>query len=306
MKKKIYLLLITLILLISTTACGTKKTDGPVINMYDGTYAEIMIINQMVKLLVEEYTEATVVIKDGMTLVNQFREMQGNNPSNDLFLTYDGSTLASIYNRNPSDVPAGMTLFEYVKQIGEDEYGVTSLDKIGINNTYAIAVTQETADRYNLRKVSDLIPVADQLVFGAEPSFFAEETEDRYYAFVDAYGLNFKDAVSIDVNLKYTAIVNGNFDVTEVYSTDGLNKKYDLVILEEDLGFFPDYYANLVARKGFFEDFAEIENLYEVLDMLTGQISDAEMVEMSYAVDVDGKTPASVAREFLLSKGLLK
>ncbi|MDD2591930.1 MAG: glycine betaine ABC transporter substrate-binding protein [Erysipelotrichaceae bacterium] len=306
MKKKIYLLLISLFLLISTAACsGNEQEEGPVINMYDGTYAEIMIINQMVKQLVEEYTDATVVIRDGMTLVNQFKEMQGDNPSNDLFLTYDGSTLASIFNRNPSDVPEGMTLFEYTRQVGEEEYGVTSLDKIGINNTYAIAVTRETAEKYNLEKVSDLIPIADELVFGAEPSFFSEETEDRYYAWVDAYGIEFKDAVSIDVNLKYTAIVNGNFDVTEVYSTDGLNKKYDLVILEEDLGFFPDYYANLVARKGFFEDFAEIENLYEVLDMLTGQITDAEMVEMSYAVDVEGKTPAEVANTFLVEKGLL-
>ena len=78
MKKKIYLLLITLLLLVSTAACGnTQEEEGPVINMYDGTYAEIMIINQMVKILVEEHTDATVVIKDGMTLVNQFREMQG-------------------------------------------------------------------------------------------------------------------------------------------------------------------------------------------------------------------------------------
>lgn len=306
MKKKIYLLLITLLLLVSTTACGnTQEEEGPVINMYDGNYAEIMIINQMVKILVEEHTDATVVIKDGMTLVNQFREMQGDTPSNDLFLTYDGSTLASVFNKNPSDVPEGMTLFEYTRQVGEEEYGVTSLDKIGINNTYAIAVTAETAEKYNLEKVSDLIPIASELVFGAEPSFFTEETEDRYYAWVEAYGLEFKDAVSIDVNLKYTAIVNGNFDVTEVYSTDGLNKKYGLVILEEDMKFFPDYYANLVARKGFFEDFAEVENLYEVLDMLSGQITDDEMVDMNYAVDVDGETPNDVARAFLQEKGLI-
>ena len=110
----------------------------------------------------------------------------------------------------------------------------------------------------------------------------------------------------IDINLKYTAIANGNFDVTEVYTTDGLNRKYDLVILEDDQGFFPAYNGVLVIRDGLFEDYAETApDLEEVLAMLEGSLTNDAMTGMTYAVDVEEKEASDVAREYLVAQGLL-
>ena len=43
----------------------------------------------------------------------------------------------------------------------------------------------------------------------------------------------------------------------------------------------------------------------QVLELLTGQVSSEDMVELTYAVDVDGRPVEEVASEFLRSKGLL-
>ena len=91
-----------------------------------------------------------------------------------------------------------------------------------------------------------------------------------------------------------------------VYATDGLNKDANLTILEDDKGFFPEYNGVLMVRDGFFEDFAEqAPELEEVLDLLTGQFTNEVMSELTYRVDVLGENVDAVARDYLVSIGLL-
>ena len=71
----------------------------------------------------------------------------------------------------------------------------------------------------------------------------------KYGPFCDFYGLNFKEHIAIDNSLKYSAVENGNFDVMVVYATDGLNRKAGLKVLEDDLGFFPEYNGALLVRE---------------------------------------------------------
>ena len=110
----------------------------------------------------------------------------------------------------------------------------------------------------------------------------------------------------MDAGLKYTAVENRSFDVTEVYATDGLNRKAGLKILEDDLHFFPEYNGAFLIREDTLERFsAAAPELEEVLDLLAGQISNEDMTEMTYQVDVLGRSADDVAREFLQSRGLL-
>ena len=128
----------------------------------------------------------------------------------------------------------------------------------------------------------------------------------KFGPFTAFYGLNFKDVVSVDVSLKYAAAEKGSFDVTGVYATDGLDRKANLKVLEDDLSFFPDYNGALLVRVDTFERFADTApNLEEVLNLLADQISNDDMVEMTYQVDVLGRTVDDVAHEFLVSRGLL-
>ena len=181
-------------------------------------------------------------------------------------------------------------------------YDSQLIGKLGFDNTYAIAVTREVADKYNLKKVSDLKKAASQLTFGAESEFFSREGSMKYQPFVEFYGLHFKNTVSVDTSLKYNAIENGSFQVTEVYATDGLNKKAGLVTLEDDRHFFPDYYGTFFVRNDTLRRFPKLK---KVLSQLNGQISNEDMVNMTYQVDVEGKSVDTVARNFLIKKGLI-
>lgn len=309
MKKKILSIALATLLLLSVFAMAgcSKKADYTELTLYEGDYSEVTLAHYLVKYLVEDHTDLTVNVKDQMSLTNQFKEATADDPSCDILLNYDGTLLSQWLQKDVSDVPEGTSLYDYVKENIKAQFGVDMLGKLGLNNTYAIAVMPETAEKYGLSTCSDLVPVASELTFGAESNFFTEEFTDRYWSFIEAYGMTFADYSSIDINLKYTAIANGNFDVTDVYTTDGLNLKYNLVILTDDLNFFPEYNGVLVVREGLFEDCAETApNLQEVLEMLTGQVSSADMTGMTYAVDVEEQSPADVAHDFLLSKGLIE
>lgn len=128
----------------------------------------------------------------------------------------------------------------------------------------------------------------------------------KYGPFTAFYGLDFKDAVPVDAGLKYTAIESRAFDVTEVYATDGLNRKTGLKLLEDDLGFFPEYNGAFLIREDTLERFsAAAPELETVLELLTGRISNEDMTEMTYQVDVMNRGADEVALEFLQTRGLL-
>lgn len=270
--------------------------------LYDGDYSETQLMHHMVKMLVEDRTDLTVTIQDQMSQVNNFNALTGSGHTCDLMISYDGTLLTTFFHQDVTDVPEGMSLYDYVNQVAQEEYGMRLLEKLGFDNTYAVAVPQAVADRYGLETVSDLIPIADQLTFGAEQGFFTREGSMKYYPFVEFYGLEFRDKISVDLGLKYTAIESGSFDVTVVYATDGLNRKVGLKILEDDKSFFPDYNGAFLVREDVLEQHPELEG---ILNKLAGRIPTEQMAELTYQVDVVGRTVDDVAREFLVSQGLL-
>lgn len=273
--------------------------------LYDGDYSETQLVHQMVKLLVEDKTDLTVTIKDQMSQVNNYKSLVGESHSCDLMISYDGTLLTTFLHKDTSDVPEGESIYDYANALAAGQ-GLRLLGKLGFDNTYAIAVTEQTAEKYRLETISDLVPVAGELSFGAEHEFFTAEGSMKYGPFTEYYGLSFRETVPVDVSLKYAAVENGSFDVTEVYTTDGLNRKAKLKVLEDDRNFFPDYNGALLVREDIFERFADAApNLEEVLGLLDGQISNDDMVEMTYAVDVEGRSVEDVAREFLVARGLL-
>lgn len=301
--KKFTAVLLCFILVFSLAGCSSKDDQKSII-IYDGNFSEMKLIHQMVKLLVEDKTDVTVTIKDEMTAVNSYNELLKG--TCDLMNSYDGTLLTTYLKLDTTDVPKDQTLYDYANKIATEDKKVHLLDKLGINNTYAIAVTQTVADKYNLNTISDLIPVANELVFGAEHEFFSEEGSMKFTPFIEFYGLNFKDSKPVDLNLKYTAIENGNFDVTEVYATDGLNKKAQLKVLEDDQSFFPEYNGALLVRNDLFERFKDVApDLEEVLNQLGGIFTNEIMVDLTYQVDVDGKSVEEVAKAFLQEKGLI-
>ena len=102
--------------------------------------------------------------------------------------------------------------------------------------------------------------------------------------------------------LRYTAINNGDVNVIDAYSTDSEIKQYDLMTLADDQHLFPPYQGAPLMRQDFANKHPQI---VKSLNQLQGKITETEMVTMNYAVNVEGKKPAAVAREYLQQKGLL-
>lgn len=274
--------------------------------LYDGDYSETQLMHHMVKMLVEDKTDLDVTIQDQMSQVNNYKALLGANHTCDLMISYDGTLLTTFLNQDVTDVPEGSTIYDYVNQQATELQDLHLMGQLGFDNTYAVAVPEALAEEYHLETVSDLIPIAGQLRFGAEQGFFSREGSMKFYPFAEFYGLQFKEAIPVDMGLKYTSVENGRFDVTVVYATDGLNRKANLKILEDDRHFFPDYNGAFLVRNDTFARFAEeAPELESVLELLAGNISTEQMAEMTYQVDVVGRSVDEVAHEFLVSLDLL-
>ena len=98
-----------------------------------------------------------------MSQVNNFKAMVGSNHTCDLMISYDGTLLTTFFGQDVDDVPAGMSIYEYVNQVSRQDYGMTLLDQLGFDNTYAIGVPQALAEEYGLETISDLIPIAEEV-----------------------------------------------------------------------------------------------------------------------------------------------
>ena len=299
MKKLLgYLLALTLGLgLLSGCA---PKAEGEEFIIIDGDFAEMNIFTHMAKLLIEENTDYRVKIQPTMAVTLAYDQIRTGKM--DLRLSYDGTLMATLLQLDLSTKPDGLTVYEYAQQEGR-KAGVELLGKLGFENTYAVAVTKEVAQQYGLTKVSQLIPIADQLIFGAEHQFFDEEGTVRFKPFTTFYGLEFEDGISMDLTLKYAAMASGNIDVTLVYGTDGLNLKYELVVLDDDWEFFPEYFGAYLVRTNLDEEFPGVR---EALEKLSGAFTLESTIALNYQVDVEDKDPAQVARTYLKSKGLIK
>ena len=116
------------------------------------------------------------------------------------------------------------------------------------------------------------------------------------------YNMNFKKVVAMDSSPRYLALSNGESDVVDAFSTDGLLKKFGLTVLEDDQHFFPPYYAVPVIRSEVLEAHPELEDL---LGQLGAVLTDDVMGTLNYQVDEENQDPETVAKTFLQEQGLI-
>ena len=274
--------------LLSFCACGSK--DKRTVTIIDGDFAEMRLFTQIAKLMIEDRTDIRVKVKDSMASSLAFEQIK--NGKMDIYMSYDGSLLTAYLGHDPSEVPEGTSLYDYANELGKKEAGVMLSPKLGEQDTYVVAVMPETAEKYHLTKVSDLKKCAKELTFAAEHEFF-DEGSKHFDAFVSTYGLDFRQNNTIDRGLKYVGINAGNMDVTVVYSTDGLNKRFGLVTLEDDLHFFPEYNGAYLLRADLYEDFPELEAIFQEL---AGKFDNEICTDLNYRIDVKVEEPKKVAR----------
>lgn len=288
---------LAVVCLMTTTAFGNMKTADKSISIGSKDYTEQSIIASMVAELIEAKTD--IEVKRNLDLGGtQICFTALNSGDIDMYIEYSGTAYGDTLKYPPiSDMNQ---VYETVKKDFKDQFDIEVLNQMGFNNTYALAVTQETAEKYNLKTISDLAKVGSQLTAGTSLEFL--NRGDGLPGIEKIYGFKFKKSIGIDGSPKYTALVNKETEVTDAFSTDGLLKKLNLVVLEDDKNFFPPYYAIPIIRSETLEKYPEIKPLVEDLGThLTNEI----MMELNYRVDELQEKPEDVAKDFLMSIGLI-
>ena len=166
----------------------------------------------------------------------------------------------------------------------------------GFENSYAVGIGGALASERELTRVSELAAHPD-LRAGFSHEFLSRE--DGWPALRAAYGLP-QDAVGVEHALAYGAIEAGQLDVTDAYTTDGELTVRDIVLLEDDRGFFPEYSAVLLARQDLPAEAAA------TLSALEGLIDERSMQGLNHAVATSDQSPAQVAGAFLREQGLIE
>jgi len=127
---------------------------------------------------------------------------------------------------------------------------------------------------------------------------------DGYKGLSEQYGFKFVSApIQMDPGLMYRAVADGAVDVIDGFATDGRIPAYGLVVLKDNQGFFPPYYAAPLVRQETLKKFPELK---EVLNGLAWKLTDVTMQGLSYQVDEKGRKASEVAREFLVEQGLIE
>jgi osmoprotectant transport system substrate-binding protein len=216
----------------------------------------------------------------------------------DLYAEYTGTALTAVLGEPSSNDTE--KVYRTVRDAYRDRFGFDVGPPLGFNNTFAIVVRGEDAQKLKLRTISDLVPSAPRWRAGFGYEFM--ERSDGYRGLARVYGLKFAAAPSImDLGLLYRALKEHQVDVVAGSSTDGLIAALGMVVLEDDRHYFPPYQAVTILRGGALREHPE---LHGALDVLGGRISDAEMRQMNYAVDAEQRDPAAMAREFRRARNL--
>jgi osmoprotectant transport system permease protein len=125
------------------------------------------------------------------------------------------------------------------------KFGVGTTEPLGFNNTYALVMRRSEAQRLGVRTISDLRRYPE-LKVGFTHEFLARQ--DGWRPLRERYALPQQNVIGIEHALGYRALANGSIDVKDAYSTDAKIGQYDLVVLEDDLQFFPKYEAVFLFR----------------------------------------------------------
>ena len=293
MKKKITLLLLVCLVL-GLSACGKKEPIKIASKPMTEQYILTEIIAQMIEAETDYEVEITKGVGGGTTNIHPAL-LKGEF---DLYPEYTRTAWLNVLKKEEMEKDDEKLYQQLLSEY--DALGLTWTGLYGFSNTYGLAVRQDTAQQYGLSTYSDLAAASGELIFGGNPDYI--ELETGYTRLCEAYQMQFKDTKQMEIALKYEALINEEVDVINAFTTDAQLAANDLVLLTDDNVFFETFDAGTVVRKEALEKYPELEG---ILEKLNGLISEEEMQQMNYEVEVNGKEDKEVAKQFLEKKGLL-
>jgi osmoprotectant transport system substrate-binding protein len=210
----------------------------------------------------------------------------------DLYVEYTGTALNAVLNEKPNGDSSAV--YQRVKQLYGQRFNFEVTEPLGFENTFAMVIRGEGAQRLHLQRMSDLVAVAPRWRVGVGFEFL--ERSDGFRGWSERYGLHFAQQPSVmDLGLIYRALQDHKVDIVAGNSTDGVIDSLHLVILEDDRHYFPPYDAVPIVRRATLEKFPQLRG---TLAELGGKVSGADMRHLNYLVDGEQRDVAVVVREY--------
>jgi osmoprotectant transport system substrate-binding protein len=282
-------------MLLSAAGCGKRGEETIVVGSKN--FTEQIVLAELFAQQIEAHSALRVQrrVNLGGTMICQQALVAGKI---DLYPEYTGTALTAVLNDPPQNDPPAV--FRRVREEYRTRFGVEVLPPLGFNNTFALVVRGDDAEKLHLHNLSDIAPYAPKWRAGFGYEFM--ERPDGYRGWAAAYGLRFAGEPKIlDLGLLYRALADRQVDIVAGNSTDGVIAALGMVVLQDDRHYFPPYQAVPLVRRATLDRHPEAG---AALGELAGKISEEEMRRMNYAVDGEHRDPAEVVREFRKAKGL--
>jgi osmoprotectant transport system substrate-binding protein len=245
--------------------------------------------------------------------VRDLTDIQGSNSSRDalaggeidLYWEYTGTAWIS-YQGNTDPIADPAKMFDAVKA-ADAEQGIDWVDLAPMNDTYAMAESQAVKDRYGVTNLSQMAALAKKdpaaATFCLESEFASRN--DGFPGLVQKYGMDVPNSriQILDTGAVYAATAQGkacNFG--EIFSTDARTKYLHLTVLDDDRKFFPSYAAAVTIRHSVLQQHPQIQ---QVLAPVARKLTNQQIIDMSYQVDVLGRDWADVAKDWMVREGFV-
>ncbi len=215
----------------------------------------------------------------------------------DGYVEYSGTALTSILKQPLPKTHDEAEVYATISKLYEQRYKVRVEPGLGFEDTFALVVRGDEAQRLGLKTISDL--KGKNLRLGVGYEFQARP--DGLAGLEKAYGLSFAAPRVMDLGLLYRALESNQVDVVAGNSTDGPIRSLGFQVLQDDLHYFPPYEAVPLVRE---ETLARHPEVARAMQRLAGKVTAGQMQAMNDAVDGRHEDVGEVVRQFRASNEL--
>lgn len=297
LRKVVSLLLVILLATVGVSGCGNHEHTAPqrnTVRLASVSTTESQIISNILAQLIEHDTNLHFKIIGNLGSSSVEHKALQRGDADILATSYTGTDLTGTLGEKPEKNPKIAT--RIVDRDLAKRYNEIRFPSFGFADTYAFMVGPKLAQKYHLRDVSDLKPVAKKLNAGVDSSWLTRKG-DGYKEFTHVYEFDFKKVSPMQIGLVYDALNKGKMQVVLGYSTDGRIRSYHLHVLKDNKHFFPPYEAAPVATRAVLKRYPQLKPTLHKLD---GRISLQQMQHLNYEVDDKLLEPSVVAHHFLV------
>jgi osmoprotectant transport system substrate-binding protein len=276
-------------------ACGDDEVNGPTIRAAGFNFRESHVISWIYAIALEEegYPVDTSAIEPGRTREIVKRALESNDV--DYVPEYVGTLLRFLGGEPTAD-----GAFNHAE--AQQRFlasGVTVLDFAPGEDANVFVVTEEFARANEARGISDLVPIADQVVFGGPP-----ECPQRAFCLLglrDVYGVDPGEFVPLSDDARVAALRDGEINVALLFSTQPVIADEGWVVLEDDRGLIPAENVAMAIRSGIVEEYGD--DLVSVINEVTAALTTEVLTTLNGRLAFD--SPEHVARAWLKEHDLI-